>query len=79
MADGVVGELLAQALGLPVGDRLAIANELIDSVEDREDADWDAAWLAELDRRAAQLERGEVELEDWEVVKARIREELRAT
>jgi putative addiction module component (TIGR02574 family) len=71
-------KVLADALELPPEDRLAIADDLLDSVEGRDDPEWDAAWLAEVDRRAAEAERGGVELEDWEVVRTRLRNELRA-
>ena len=71
-------KVLAEALELPPEDRLAIAGDLLDSVEGQENAEWDAAWLAEIDRRAAEAERGGVELEDWDVVRARLRDELRA-
>ena len=45
------------ALALPEQDRLALAAELIDSVEGPEDAEWSEAWSAELDRRVAEAER----------------------
>lgn len=71
------GKILAEAMELPADERLSIASELLDSVEGPEDEEWGAAWVAEIDRRAAEADRGEVELEDWDVVKSRIREELR--
>jgi putative addiction module component (TIGR02574 family) len=40
------------ALVLPEDERLELASEIIASVDGPRDADWDAAWLAELDRRA---------------------------
>ena len=71
-------ELLSQVMKLPAGDRLSIASDVLDSVEGTEDSEWSAAWLAELDRRAAAVERGDVELEDWEVAKARIQSDLQS-
>ena len=55
---------------------MRIANELLDSVEEPVDEEWSRAWLAELDRRAREVESGEAELEDWEDVKARVSREL---
>jgi len=62
--------LLADALRLPAEDRLALASELLDSVEGAADPEWDEAWLAELDRRntASKAEA----LEDWATVRARV-------
>jgi putative addiction module component (TIGR02574 family) len=71
-------ELLRRALALPPDKRLALATELLNSVEERQDERWEREWLAELDRRSAAIDRGEDKLEDWETVKARLRAELRA-
>ena len=69
--------LLADALRLPAEGRLALASELLDSVEGAADTEWDAAWLAELDRRARSV--GDPRrLEDWATVQDRIRNELRS-
>ena len=70
--------ILADALRLPTQDRLALAAELIDSVEGPGDAEWDAAWLAELDRRAQDATEDPSKLEDWASVRARILSELRS-
>ena len=65
-------EILDRALALPEEERLDVATELIASVDGPPDADWDASWLAELDRRAqAARERGEPASE-WTEVRARI-------
>lgn len=66
------------ALKLPAQDRLALAAELLDSVEGAADAEWDAAWLAELDRRAQDAASNPAELEDWAVVRDRLLRDLRA-
>ena len=78
MAQSHPDELLRRALALPPGERLALATELLNSVEERQDDHWTRAWLAELDRRSAAIDRGEDKLEDWETVKARLRAELRS-
>lgn len=69
-------DLLEKALKLPADERLALATELLKSVEGPEDTEWSEAWLAEVDRRAAAVERGEEPLESWESVEARIAGEL---
>lgn len=44
-------KILDELLALPEDERLEIASEIIASVDGPADADWDAAWLAELERR----------------------------
>jgi putative addiction module component (TIGR02574 family) len=70
--------VLADALRLPAHDRLALAAELLDSVEDASGPDWEAAWLAELDRRAEQASSDPSTLEDWASVRDRLLDELRS-
>ena len=53
-------DLLAEALQLPARERLNLATKLLDSVEGDEDPDWEAAWLAELDRRMEEAERDHI-------------------
>jgi len=48
-----VRTIVAEALKLPTEERLALAAEIIDSVEGA-DPEWEAAWLCELDAREAQ-------------------------
>jgi putative addiction module component (TIGR02574 family) len=78
MAESNIPELLRRALELPAEDRLALATELLNSVEGPEDEDWSDAWAEELGRRLAEVERGEVKLEPWETVKARILADLQS-
>ena len=64
-------DLLQGALRLPAGDRLALATEILESVEGPEDASWTAAWATELDRRVRELDAGEVgDLPGFEVINA---------
>lgn len=76
MAQADTPELLRRALELPAEERLALATDLLNSVEGPEDEDWGDAWADELGRRLAEAERGEVTLEPWEAVKARILADL---
>jgi len=57
---------------------LALATELLNSVEGDADPEWDAAWLAELDRRAKDASANPASLEDWAKVRARILDDLRS-
>ena len=63
---------------LPAEQRLALATELLESVEGPEDPEWAQAWAAELDRRLKELDAGTVKPVPWEQVKARLLEHLRA-
>lgn len=70
--------IFADALRLPPRERLALATELLNSVEGDTDATWDAAWLAELDRRAQAAAADPSSLEDWATVRERLLAKLRA-
>ncbi|MEX0879649.1 MAG: addiction module protein [Thermoanaerobaculia bacterium] len=69
--------LLESALELPTGDRARIATELIASLDGQAEAGVEAAWIAEVDRRIVQVERGEAQRLDRDIVSAEIRESLR--
>jgi len=65
-------KLLHDVLGLSEEDRVRIATEVLASLDGPEDAGWDEAWAAELERRqSAAAERGEPAPE-WGEVRARI-------
>jgi putative addiction module component (TIGR02574 family) len=69
-------KILQDVLALPEDERLELASDIIASVDGPRDADWDAAWLAELDRRTKAAEdRGESG-SDWTDVRARILKRL---
>jgi putative addiction module component (TIGR02574 family) len=53
-------EVSAAALALPAEARLQLADQLYQSVEEYADVEVDPELLAELDRRAAAYERGEL-------------------
>ena len=69
-------ELLQCALRLPADDRIALATEILDSVEGPEDPKWATAWAAELDRRVNELDVGTVKTIPWEQVKSEELERL---
>ena len=71
-------KVLAEALDLPVRERLRIASALLRSVDPEEDDDAAEAWVSELDRRSASIENGTAQLIDAATAHARVREVLRA-
>jgi putative addiction module component (TIGR02574 family) len=72
MAQATPAELLERALELPEDERLALATELLESVEGPEDPEWAAAWAAELDRRVRDIDEGRARAVPWAEVKARL-------
>jgi putative addiction module component (TIGR02574 family) len=61
-------ELLERAAALPESERAALAALLIESLDPGRDDDADAAWAAEVERRLAELDRGESGVA-WESVR----------
>lgn len=72
-------ELLREALTLPIDQRADVAAELLASLDaDAEDpAEVEAAWAAEVERRARRVMAGESHGIPWEDVRARAEAELR--
>jgi len=68
-------KLLEQAMELSPEERLRIAEELVDSVREPLDPEWEQAWRAELDLRLAELRAGTTRPLSWD----EMRERLRAT
>ncbi len=73
MANASTATLLEDALKLPPQDRLALAAELLDSVEGRDDAEWSRAWSEEIARRIREIDAGEVIPIPWAEVRAQLR------
>ena len=72
----VAKKLFEAASALPEDERLELASELIASVDRPPDADWESAWVAELDRRVeAAREKGEPAPE-WSEARARVLSQL---
>jgi len=65
-------EILKDALALPVEARAAIADSLLDSLDAEVDADAEAAWQIEIQRRVAQLDSKVVSTLPWAEVRARL-------
>jgi putative addiction module component (TIGR02574 family) len=66
--------LLESILKLPERDRARIAAELIASLDGEPEAGVEAAWLAEVDRRIAEVDEGKVQLIEWDVAKKQLKE-----
>ena len=73
-------ELLRDALALPLDERADVAAELLASLDDAEPehpADVEAAWAAEIERRARRVIAGESGGIPWDDVRRRAEAELR--
>lgn len=73
-------ELLREALTLPVEERADVAAELLASLDDAETenpSEVEAAWAAEIERRARRVMAGESAGVHWEDVRRRAEAELR--
>jgi putative addiction module component (TIGR02574 family) len=67
-----------EAAALSEADRASLAGLLIESLEGEPDPDVEAAWVAEIERRAGELEAGTVESIPWEQVRQRLLDRLNA-
>jgi putative addiction module component (TIGR02574 family) len=73
-------ELLREALRLPVAERADVAAELLASLDDAETenpAEVEAAWAAEIEKRARRVMSGESTGVPWEDVRRRAEADLR--
>ncbi|MCC6665531.1 MAG: addiction module protein [Polyangiaceae bacterium] len=71
-------ELLSAVLALPRAERAKLAQDLLRSLDESQDADLDAAWAVEIARRAREISSGTVEPVDLEVARERIANRLKA-
>ena len=72
-----VSRLLEQALSLSVEEREALADSLISNLDGKVDEGVHAAWEAEIGKRVAELDSGEVKTTSWEKVRKRNLAKLR--
>jgi putative addiction module component (TIGR02574 family) len=73
-------ELLREAMALPLKERADLAAELLASLDDaatEDPAEVEAAWAAEIERRARRVMAGETAGVPWEDVRRRAEAELR--
>jgi len=72
----VLTELKEKASQLSEAERAELALSLLESLEGPADADAGEAWQHEIERRVAEIERGEVQLIPGDEVFARLRRRL---
>lgn len=64
--------MLAEALQLPPEERADVAKRLIASLDGPADEDVEAAWLAEVERRLQDVDRGTATVKPWDEVRERL-------
>jgi putative addiction module component (TIGR02574 family) len=69
-------QLLNAALALPDADRLELVEALAASLQPADRPPFDESWRLVIQRRSAELRRGEVVPVPWEEVKRRARENI---
>lgn len=69
--------VLAEALQLPSEERADVAKHLIASLDEPADENVEAAWLAEVERRLQDVDRGTAKVEPWDVVRERLATRIR--
>lgn len=67
-----VRDLLQRALDLPPEARAALAGSLLESLDSKVDADAEAAWSVEIERRIREIDEGTAKLEPWPEARKRI-------
>lgn len=72
----VLDELKQKATQLSESERAELALSLIESLDGEADAGVDEAWRVEIDRRVAEIDRGDVQLIPGDEVFARLRRKL---
>lgn len=66
-----------EALHLPLAERAALAHKLLQSLDELTEAETDALWLEESERRASEIDSGRVQLVSSETVALKARALLR--
>ncbi len=67
-------DVFSSALSLPPSQRARLAHELLQSLDEGDEAAAEHAWLNEMQKRAAEIESGGSVLVDWSDVRARLSE-----
>lgn len=70
-------EILKEAMALPTEARAALADSLFDSLDTEVDADAEAAWQIEIQRRVAELNCKSVTPIPWAEVRSRLMATIR--
>jgi putative addiction module component (TIGR02574 family) len=72
-------ELLSAATQLPVDERMRFIDDLWETIPEQAEIELSPEWLAEIERRSAEIDAGAAELEDWESVRQRLFRRVNAT
>ena len=64
--------IVSEAVQLPVADRLQLIDRLAASVPDDQPPTLSEEWLAEIERRSSEIDRGAVEMESWDTIRERL-------
>lgn len=70
-------DIVADAMKLPVRDRVRLAQQLISSLDEQTDADVEELWFAEAERRLEELRSGKVQGVPADEAFAKARDALR--
>ncbi|PZP60749.1 MAG: hypothetical protein DI596_05625 [Azospira oryzae] len=73
-----VQKLYEEAMGLDPEERAALTGLLIESLEPESEEGVEEAWLAEIERRMAELDGGAVQAVSWEALRAKLFGDRRA-
>jgi len=65
-------ELFEEAMRLDPKERATLMRLLVDSLDGESEEGAEAAWKAEIERRIAELDSGQVEAVPWEELRARL-------
>jgi putative addiction module component (TIGR02574 family) len=76
-AEGSFEELLRATLSLPPSARALLASHLIDSLDNPDQKEIDAAWAKEIERRIREVDDGKVEVTPGDQVLAELRSRLK--
>jgi len=74
--DRTAAEILEDARRLPPGDFDWLMGELLQTGDGSSDAEIDASWKAEVERRVAEAETGAAVTYSWEEIEAPLRAQL---
>lgn len=69
-------QLLHEALELPAEERAALADSLLESLDETSDAGAEQAWREEIERRIVSIDEGTAKLVPWDDVYARLNRRL---
>ena len=69
-------DVFSSALALPPSQRARLAHELLQSLDEGDEATAEHAWLTEMRRRAGEIDNEPGTLEDWSDIRVRLEDRL---